>query len=77
MATGGSTLVVNTTAVTADSQILITEDSSLGARLGITCNTGTNRTYSISARSPGTSFTITSSNNPVTNKACLSYWIVN
>ncbi len=77
MATGGSTLVVNTTAVTANSQIFIQEDSSLGSRLGITCNTGTNRTYTVSARTAGTSFTITSTNNPVTNKACLSYFIVN
>lgn len=77
MATGGSTLVVNTTAVTANSQIFITEDSSLGTRLGMTCNTSTNRSYTISARTPGTSFTIKSTNNPVTNKACLSYWIIN
>jgi hypothetical protein len=77
MATGGSTLVVNTTAVTANSQIMITEDSSLSARLGITCNTVTGRDYTISARTAGTSFTIKSSANPTTNKACLSYWIVN
>jgi len=77
MATGGSTLIVNTTAVTANSQIMITEDSSLGTRLGITCNTTTGRTYSISARTAGTSFTIKSSANPNSNKACLSYWIVN
>ena len=77
MATGGSTLQVNTSAVTVDSQILITEDSSLGTRLGITCNTATGRTYTISARADSTSFTIKSSNNPVTNKACLSYWVIN
>jgi hypothetical protein len=77
MATGGDTLTVNTTAVTANSQIMITEDSSLGSRLGITCNTTVNRTYSISSRTASTSFTIKSSNNPNTNKACLSYWIVN
>lgn len=77
MATGVSTLVVNTTAVTANSQIFIIEDSSLGSRLGITCNTGTNRDYSINARTVGTSFTIKSSANPTGNKACLSYFIVN
>ena len=74
---GISTLVVNTTAVTANSQILITEDSSLGARLGITCNTTTGRVYSVNARTAGTSFTVKSSANPVTNKACLGYWIIN
>lgn len=77
MATGGSTLVVNTTAVTVNSQIFVTEDSSLGTRLGITCNTTTGRVYSINARTAGTSFTIKSSANPAANKACLSYWIIN
>lgn len=77
MATGVSTLVVNTTAVTADSQIFVIQDSSLDTRLGITCNTTASRVYSISARTAGTSFTIKSSANPATNKACLSYWIIN
>lgn len=77
MPTGGSTLVVNTSAVTANSQIFITEDSSLGTKLGITCNTTTGRVYSVNARTASTSFTIKSSANPATNKACLSYFIVN
>jgi hypothetical protein len=77
MATGGDTLQVNTTAVTKDSQIFIQENSSLGSRLGITCNTSTARNYTISTTTTGSSFTIKSSNNPVTNKACLSYFIVN
>lgn len=75
--TGASTLVVNTTAVTAASHIFITEDSSLASRLGITCNTTAGRSYSISARTIGTSFTIKSSANPAGNKACLSYLIMN
>lgn len=75
--TATSTLIVNTTAVSVNSQIFITEDSSIGSRLGITCNTTTGRIYSISARTAGTSFTIKSSANPATNKACLSYWIIN
>ena len=77
MATGVSTLQVNTTAVTPNSQIFVIEDSSLGSRLGIICNMGTTRRYTVSARTAGTSFTIKSSNNPTTNKACLSYFIVN
>jgi len=77
MPTGGSTLVVNTTSVTENSQIFVNQDSSLGTKLGITCNTVATRVYSISARVPGTSFTIKSSANPATNKACLSYFIVN
>lgn len=77
MPTGGDTIVVNTTAVTANSQIMVTEDSSLGSRLGITCNTAVGRRYTISARTAGTSFTIRANANPATNKACLSYFIVN
>ena len=77
LAAAATTLVVNTTAVTAGSQILITEDSSLGSLLGITCNTTAGRTYSVSARTAGTSFTIKSNTAPTTNKACLSYLIIN
>jgi hypothetical protein len=77
IAASTTTLVINTSAVTANSQIFITEDSSLGTRLGITCNTTTGRTYSISARTAGTSFTVKTNTAPVTNKACLSYWILN
>lgn len=77
LSVGATTLTVSSTAVTADSQILITEDFSLGSRLGITCNTTNNRTYRISARVSGVSFTIQSDRSPTTNVACLSYLIVN
>ncbi len=77
MQKGKDLLVVNTSAVTTHSQILITEDSSLGTRLGISCDKGANRNYSISARAPGTSFTIRSSTKPNGSHACLSYWIIN
>jgi hypothetical protein len=68
---------VSTTAVTANSQIFVQEDSSLGTKLSVTCNTTTGRDYTVSARTAGTSFTITASAAPVTNPACLSYFIVN
>jgi hypothetical protein len=75
-----TTVVVSTTAVTANSQVFVMEDSSLTTRLGIGgagCNSTTGRTYTVSARTAATSFTITSSAAPVTNPACLSYFIVN
>lgn len=76
VAVGVTTLVVNTTAVTANSLILLTFDASLGAQLGaITCNTTQPSAY-VSARTAGTSFTITVSAAPVTNRACFSYVIV-
>ena len=76
IAAGATTVVVDTTAVTANSQILLTFDSSLGTKLGVTCNT----TYTapwVSARTAGTSFTITSSAAPVTNPACYSFVLLN
>ena len=69
--------VVSTTAVTADSEIFIQEDSSLNTRLSVTCNTTIARTYAVTARSAGTSFTVTASAAPVTNPSCLTYKIVN
>ena len=73
----GSTVVVSTTVVTATSRIFIQEDPSLATELGITCNTTTGRIYTVTARTAGTSFTITSSAAPTTNPACLSYHIIN
>jgi hypothetical protein len=72
-----STLIVNTTAVTPDSQIFVTEDSSLNSRLGITCNTTGGRTYSIGGRTVNTNFTIKANGNILKNEACISYFIIN
>jgi hypothetical protein len=76
VAAAATSLVVNTTAVTAKSRIVITMDSSLGSDLGITCNT-TNIAAWVSARTAGTSFTITTASGPVTNAMCLNYTILN
>ena len=77
IAAAATSVVVNTTKVTANSQILITEDSSLGTKLSVTCNTTIGRNATITARSAATSFTINVDVAPVTNPMCLSYWIVN
>jgi hypothetical protein len=70
------TEVVNTTAITANSQVLLTFDSSLGTKLGVTCNT-TAVQGTVSARTAGTSFTIKLPTAPSTNPACFSYEILN
>lgn len=72
------TCVVNTTAVTANSQIFIQEDDSLGTRLSVTCNTTNISPTSapVAARSAGTSFTI-NLGTITTNPECFSYFIVN
>lgn len=77
IAAAGTTVTVNTTLVTANSQIFLTEDSSLGTKLSVTCNTTTGRLYTVTTRTAATSFVITASAAPVTNPACLSYFIVN
>lgn len=67
--------VVNTTAVTANSQIDVMEDSSLGTKLGVTCNTAVVSAI-VSARTAGTSFSVTPG-TITTNPACFSYTITN
>lgn len=74
-----ATCVIDTTAVTANSNIFIQPTAAAGTRLSVTCNTSSDtgvtapRLASISA---GTSFTInlgTFSTNP----ECFDYWVVN
>ncbi len=79
MDVGATTVVVSTTAVTANSQIFVMFDSSLGTRLGVTCNTtpATVAFLSVSARTAATSFTAAISGTIGTNPGCFSYHIVN
>lgn len=72
-----TTVTVATTAVGANSQIFVFEDSTLGTKLGATCNATLGRSYMITTRTPGASFIITASATPAANTACLSYLIVN
>lgn len=71
-----TSVVVSTSAVTANSQIFVQFDSSLGTRLGITCN-ATPATPAVTARTAGTSFTITIPVAPVSTPACYSFWAIN
>ena len=78
--TTSSTLTVNTTAVTANSQIIFYPDDSLGTRLSTTCNSTLATLVGgsfISARTPGTSFAITFNGTIVSNGVCGSYTIIN
>lgn len=72
------TCQVNTTAVTANSEIFVQEDDSLGTRLSVTCNTNsiTPTSAPVAARSAGVSFTI-NLGTITTNPECFSYLIVN
>lgn len=68
--------IVSTTAVTANSEIFVQYDSSLGTRLGVTCNV-TVGIPQVTARTAGASFTVTIPVGPVTNPECISYRIEN
>jgi hypothetical protein len=74
------TLQVNTTAVTANSQIFLQSDDTLGTKLSVTCNS-TLASLAVepvvTARTAATSFTVTVSGVISTNPVCLSYFIVN
>ena len=77
IANPATTVTVSTTAVTANSEIFIQEDATIGTPLGVTCNSTLGRTYMVTTRTAGTSFVITASATPAANSACLSYRIVN
>jgi hypothetical protein len=73
---GATTVVVSTTAVTANSRIFLTWDSTT-APAGVTCNTTYQNVY-VTARTASTSFTITQAADPAgTDPTCISYFIVN
>jgi hypothetical protein len=77
IASGGATsVVVNTTAVTAKSDISLAFDASMGTRLSVTCNTNFQQPY-VSARVPGTSFTISTAAAFTTNPGCISWSLRN
>lgn len=77
---GSTATIVSTTAVTANSQIFLQEDSSLSTRLSVTCNTQSSLTLGalrVTARTAATSFTATLEVAPTTNPMCVNYYIIN
>lgn len=71
-----TTRTVATTRVSANSQILVMFDSSLGSKLSVTCNTTYAAPY-VTTRTAATSFVVTIAAAPTTNPACYSYLIIN
>lgn len=71
-----SSVVVDTTAVTAKSEISLTFDTTQGPNLGVTCNTVPQQPY-ISARTAGRSFTISVPNSFSKNPACIGFHLKN
>jgi len=76
IAAGATTVVVSNVNVTANSEILITFDASLGTKLSVTCNATYAAPY-VSARTAGVSFTIATPSAPSVNPACYSWSFVN
>jgi len=80
IAAAATSVVVDTSAVTANSQILLQEDRSLGTKLGVTCDTTSVLTIGVpvvTARTAATSFTVATVAGSYTNPVCVSYLIVN
>lgn len=79
IAAAGTTVTVNTTAVTANSEIVVQPDTSLGTRLGVTCNTSLASIIGpvVTSRTVATSFVVTITGTTITNPACYSYTITN
>jgi hypothetical protein len=76
IAASASTVVVNTTAVTAKSTVSLTFDVTQGANLGVTCNTAAQQPY-VSARTAGKSFTISVPSAFATNPGCIGFHLKN
>jgi hypothetical protein len=76
IAAAATSVVVNTSAVTANSEIFLMYDSSLGTRLSVTCNATEPALYGVTARSAGVSFTITAT-SPITNPSCFNFLVIN
>ena len=77
IAAGQTTVTVLTTEVELLSRVLITEDTTQGTMLGITCNSTLGRHYAITQIVPGVSFTITTDAAPSSTQACLDFDIRN
>lgn len=74
---GATTLTVATTAVTGASQISLTPDASVGAALGVTCDTAITAAQ-VTNKTAATSFSIAIATAPVSGKAgCYAYSVVN
>lgn len=71
-----SSVVVDTSAVTANSDIQILFNSALGTRLSVTCNTTAQQPY-VTAISAGTSFTVSVPSNFSSNPGCFTYTVTN
>jgi hypothetical protein len=80
IASGASSVTVVTSAVTADSQILVTPDASLSAKLNVSCNRNPAQAFApfgIVARVPGHSFTLAIAASAQGSPNCYNYTIVN
>lgn len=73
---GASSVTVQTTAVTADSDISLTFNSAVGKRLGVTCSATPQQPY-VTRITPGTSFVLSIPTSSRGNPSCFTYEIKN
>jgi hypothetical protein len=81
IAVGATTVTVNTTVVSGDSQIFVQADATLGAKLGVVCNSTLSMLtggLSVTARTAAANFQISTNGTfPAKKPLCISYHIVN
>lgn len=80
IAAGGTGIVISTTGVTANSQIIMTENRAKGSVLGVTCNTQSIVTLGapfVRTQTAAMSFEIDLSVAPTSQPYCVDWWIVN
>ncbi|HME12720.1 MAG TPA: hypothetical protein VKF79_07670 [Candidatus Acidoferrum sp.] len=79
IAADATSVTILDTFVNAGSRIFVSEDLTLGPKydVPVTCNTAMGRTYSVTSKIPGKSFTITASAAPVGSPACLAFRVDN
>lgn len=76
IAAAASTMTIAASNITANSEVFLGFDASLGTRLGVTCNTTFQQPY-VSGRVPGTSFAVSIVSPAATNPVCFSWHIIN
>jgi hypothetical protein len=79
IAAGSTSVTVNTTHTTGVGTIAVYPDTSIGSALGVTCNTTLASIVNpvITARTAGTSFTVSIPGTLAVNPGCYSYTLIN
>ena len=76
VAAGSTTRAVTATSVGANSNVIVVDNSTVGALLGVTCNTSEFFRHKVTSQTGGGGFTLTLDAAPSTDPYCAGYFIV-